>query len=46
MNRIQARRDANQAAQDAGPAPAGGETGSGLGSKPQPGRGRNVLRPR
>jgi hypothetical protein len=46
MNRIQARRDANQAAQDAGPAPAGGETGSGFGSKPQPGRGRNVLRPR
>lgn len=46
MNRIQTRRDAHQAAEDAGPAPAGGETGSGLGSEPGRGRGRNLLRPR
>jgi hypothetical protein len=46
INRIQARRDAHKAAQDAGPAPAGGETGSGLELEPRAGRGRNVLRPR
>jgi hypothetical protein len=46
MTRMQARRDAHQAAQDAAPAPAGGETGSGFVPEPRRGRGRNVLRPR
>ncbi len=46
MNRIRARRDAHQAAQDAGPASAGGETGSEMGPEARRGRGRNVLRPR
>jgi hypothetical protein len=46
MDRIKARRDAHQAAQDDGPPPAGDEIGSGVEPEPRRGRGRNVLRPR